>query len=348
MTDEDGGSSSIKVAVDVKEVNDAPEAEMIKPVEAIEDESSTFVLSDHLNVTDIDTPLDQLIYTFNAANGYVEIKDGKIIYTGRPNFSGVDKITVTINDGQGGVTKVDLTVNVKNVNDAPTATNETISTVVMQSGSVTGSLGVTDVDGDKLLYPTSVRSKNGLTVMIDENGNYSYKPGDGYKYQSDSFEVTVKDPSGLSVTVHVNVKIDPKPLEQSVAKMSLFMADDMIDTNETNDQQLTSKGTLSDDLIFNLLSDYNLGGNTEATVTDFKLGSTQHVDVSALLSASANATNIGEYLSVQYDAVKDQAVISIDRDGAATDYQAADLLILSHQKTDITLDELLKNSQIII
>ena len=84
------------------------------------------------------------------------------------------------------------------------------------------------------------------------------------------------------------------------------------------------------------------------TVTDFKLGSTQHIDVSALLSASANATNIGEYLSVQYDADKDQAVISIDRDGAAIDYQAADLLILSHQKIDITLDELLKNNQIII
>ena len=101
-------------------------------------------------------------------------------------------------------------------------------------------------------------------------------------------------------------------------------------------------------VIFNLLSDDNLGGNTEVTVTDFKLGSTQHIDVSALLSASANATNIGEYLSVQYDADKDQAVISIDRDGAAIDYQAADLLILSHQKIDITLDELLKNNQIII
>ena len=46
--------------------------------------------------------------------------------------------------------------------------------------------------------------------------------------------------------------------------------------------------------------------------------------------------------------MKDQAVISIDRDGKGTHYQTEDLLILTNQSTNVTLEELLKNNQIII
>ncbi|WP_180045317.1 MULTISPECIES: Ig-like domain-containing protein [unclassified Acinetobacter] len=100
------------------------------------------------------------------------------------------------------------------------------------------------------------------------------------------------------------------------------------------------------DLIFNVLNDDDLGGNRLTPVNDF--ASTDQIDVSALLDHNASLENINEYLKVSYDAEQDQAVISIDRDGTGTNYQSADLLILSNQTTDLTLEQLLQNNQIII
>ncbi|RYL24713.1 Ig-like domain-containing protein, partial [Acinetobacter piscicola] len=100
------------------------------------------------------------------------------------------------------------------------------------------------------------------------------------------------------------------------------------------------------DLIFNVLNDDDLGGNRLTPVNDF--ASTDQIDVSALLDHNASLENINEYLKVSYDTEQDQAVISIDRDGTGTNYQSADLLILNNQTTDLTLEQLLQNNQIII
>ena len=354
VKDEEGGSSSIKVVVDVKAVNDAPTAEVIKPVTANEEVAQSFKLSDYLKATDVDTPFAQLTYSVSAKNGQVTIdKDGNVTYIGNKDFFGEDKITITINDGQGGVSKVDLPVNVANVNDAPTAENTTISTTVMQSNVVTGSLGVTDIDGDTLSYPTTVISKNGLIVNIDKDGLYTYAPGNGYKYQSDSFEVTVKDPSGESVTVHVDVTIDPKPLTQSSAKMSLMMMDDVVeDTSATSNDQsvqhfLSTFAQPNNHLIFDVLSDDHLGGNQSLTLDQFDLSHGDSIDISALLLDTATASNLSNYLAVDDDEATQQVTLSIDRDGAETHYVESELLILNHQTQDVSLEELLRNNQIV-
>ena len=104
----------------------------------------------------------------------------------------------------------------------------------------------------------------------------------------------------------------------------------------------------TDDVIFNLLSDDNTGGNTETTDDHFVVGSTQTINVSALLSDDATETNIAEYVSVNYDANAQTATISIDRDGAGQAYQNADLLILTNQSSNVTLEQLLQNNQIIV
>ncbi|WP_111860268.1 type I secretion C-terminal target domain-containing protein [Acinetobacter sp. CFCC 10889] len=126
--------------------------------------------------------------------------------------------------------------------------------------------------------------------------------------------------------------------------------------NVSNNQTVSIKSGVSasfamfslenNDIIFDLLNDDNTGGNTLTTVNDFT--ATDHIDISDLFDNNANFENLSEYLTVSYDADADQAVISIDRDGKATQYQSAELLVLNNQMTDLTLEELLQNNQIII
>jgi hypothetical protein len=105
----------------------------------------------------------------------------------------------------------------------------------------------------------------------------------------------------------------------------------------------------SDTLIFNLLKSKDAnGGNGFDTWSDFTVGNVQtnsnadKIDVSALLSG-ANENNISSYIS--YDKVK--GVISIDRDGAGNQYNPTELLNIGPQSSDLTLEQLLQNGQII-
>lgn len=101
-------------------------------------------------------------------------------------------------------------------------------------------------------------------------------------------------------------------------------------------------------MIFSLLNDHASVASQAATVSNFNVGSYAQMDFSALLTDAATLSNIGEFVTVNYDAENDTAVVSIDRDGTASDYKSQDVLVLTHQYTDVTLDELLKNNQIII
>ena len=69
------------------------------------------------------------------------------------------------------------------------------------------------------------------------------------------------------------------------------------------------------------------------------------IDITELLENAANIGNIQQYVSVTYDAIKDQTVLQIDHDGTGNVYTKSDLLILEHVNT--TLEELLQNQQII-
>ena len=70
--------------------------------------------------------------------------------------------------------------------------------------------------------------------------------------------------------------------------------------------------------------------------------------MSSLLSADATESNLAEFISVDYDAENKQAVISIDRDGAAEQYQSEQLVVLLNQQDAFKLEDLVQHNQIII
>lgn len=101
-------------------------------------------------------------------------------------------------------------------------------------------------------------------------------------------------------------------------------------------------------MIFSLLNDHASVASKASVVSNFNVGSYAQMDFSALLTDAATLGNIGEFVTVNYNAENDTAVVSIDRDGTAAVYQSQDVLVLSNQVTNVTLDDLLHNNQIII
>ncbi|RKG34345.1 type I secretion C-terminal target domain-containing protein [Acinetobacter rongchengensis] len=107
----------------------------------------------------------------------------------------------------------------------------------------------------------------------------------------------------------------------------------------------------SDDLIFDVLEYNAIDSNAFHSIDNFEVSSNQQIDITALLSNEVHESNLSEFITVDYNAENDQAVISIDRDGAAngtsgTTHDWADLLIIEG-KTASELQDLI-NNQIII
>ena len=107
-----------------------------------------------------------------------------------------------------GLRRVEYTVandypTTKPVQGAQTPAGGTINTTGALDVTVTGSLNARDADGDKLTY-TVVTPPGRGTVVIDQNGTYTYKanPSFGHVGGEDSFTVRVDDTAGNPWHVH--------------------------------------------------------------------------------------------------------------------------------------------------
>lgn len=134
--------------------------------------------------------------------------------------------------------------------------------------------------------------------------------------------------------------------DSGVATLTGTTGNDVIVSRGAN-ETITS-GAGQDVLIYNLLKDANAGGNGSDVWTDFQLGSATSggdiIDIRGLLSnQNVTATNINSYLKVT--TLNGSTIISVDIDGTTAAKSSNPLLVL--QNTNTTLDELLKNGQIL-
>ncbi|WP_210442630.1 Ig-like domain-containing protein, partial [Vibrio crassostreae] len=84
---------------------------------------------------------------------------------------------------------------------------DTVSFTTNEDTPVNGTLSASDEDGDSLSFSKSTEPSNG-TVVIDENGDWTYTPNENYN-GNDSFTVEVSDGQGGTDTLTVNVGVTP-------------------------------------------------------------------------------------------------------------------------------------------
>lgn len=145
------------------------------------------------------------------ANGTAEVDNsGLITYTPNDDFNGTDSLAYSVNSNDNtGTATATITITVTDINDAPTATDDSGSTLVNTPLSIDVLANDTDIDGtlsgDGLEITATAAS--GSTDINTVTGTITYTPGSGFT-GNDSFSYIAADDDGATsneVTVSITV-----------------------------------------------------------------------------------------------------------------------------------------------
>ncbi|WP_165672167.1 retention module-containing protein [Metapseudomonas otitidis] len=177
-------------------------------------------ISGTFTASDANGDLITFSVTQGPANGTLVFNpNGTWTYTPAQDYNGADSFVVTATDGRGASTPLTVNLGITPVNDAPVASGTYTADVNDTAGldtfaDIKGQLTATDVDDTQLTWSGSGKGAYGeLTVNAD--GTYTYVVDaqavnglqDG-EQASDSFVVTVRDPSGASDTRVITINFN--------------------------------------------------------------------------------------------------------------------------------------------
>jgi VCBS repeat-containing protein len=131
--------------------------------------------------------------------------NGAFAYTPAPSYNGPDSFMFSAADGNGGVGFATVSITITSVNDAPTASNQNVTTNEDVAKVVT--LSATDVDGGPLTYTIVTPPAHGS--LSGTAPNLTYTPAANYA-GADSFTFKATDngsPALASSVATVNVTV---------------------------------------------------------------------------------------------------------------------------------------------
>ena len=203
-TDDLGAESNIAtVLLTIETVNDNP---LSNDDEAQTDEEVAVVVDVLENDQDIDGQLvpHSVIVTTAAQFGSTEVSvSGKITYTPQLDYAGEDFFIYQVSDDQDGKSTAAVYIQINNINDAPIAVAETIST--KEDDALLIELKGTDVDKDNLIYTVISEPAHGALSGVAPN--IVYQPNANY-FGVDSFTFKVNDSvlDSTHSTITINVE----------------------------------------------------------------------------------------------------------------------------------------------
>jgi VCBS repeat-containing protein len=147
-----------------------------------------------------------LTYTIvdQPANGTLAGSGANRTYTPNANYNGADSFTFKVSDGQLDSGVATILITVESVNDAPTATGQSVSTAEDTPVQIT--LVAADVDGDALTYVVVTQPQHG--ALSGTGGTLTYTPAANY-FGPDSFTFKVNDGAADSNVATVLLTVTP-------------------------------------------------------------------------------------------------------------------------------------------
>jgi YVTN family beta-propeller protein/VCBS repeat-containing protein len=203
-------SAVTTVNITVNPVNDAP----VGVADAYDtNEDTTLTVTGRgvlVNDTDVDGDALAAAVVKNPTKGTLNLNpNGSFSYTPNPNANGADSFTYKANDGSldSAVTTVNITVNP--VDDLPTAPDATYT--IEEDGSLSGTLGAVDVDGDAVIEKITTEPLHGQVIRVGDT--FTYKPAADY-FGTDVFKYSASN-SGPSNTVIGTVTVIVTPVDDA-------------------------------------------------------------------------------------------------------------------------------------
>jgi VCBS repeat-containing protein len=127
-----------------------------------------------------------------------------VAYTPEANYFGPDSFTFKANDGAGDSNTATVSITVDQVNDAPVAADQNVSTNEDASRAIT--LSAVDIEGDSLTYSILAAPTHGM--LTGTAPNVTYTPELNYS-GPDSFTFKANDGTVDSNTATVSLTVDP-------------------------------------------------------------------------------------------------------------------------------------------
>ncbi|MEZ8389843.1 Ig-like domain-containing protein, partial [Vibrio splendidus] len=156
------------------------------------------------------TELGEEFATAAGQNGSSLASSGTIERDGEETIPGTEFVTTGFESlglsRTQSLSLLDAFRSIEQPNNAPTfvdnnndSVGDTLSFSTDEDTPVSGSLSASDEDGDSLSFTKATDPSNG-SVVVDENGNWTYTPNEDYN-GSDSFTVIVSDGQGGTDTL---------------------------------------------------------------------------------------------------------------------------------------------------
>ncbi len=261
-TDPGGLSDSDPAVFTVNAINDAPVVSDIPDQTINEGESFLSIALDDY-VSDVDNSDAEITWTYSGNSELqVTISGDHVATIAVPNedWFGSETITFTATDPGDSSDSDAATFTVVNVNDAPVAVNDTVTTDEDTPLTVHVLNNDSDIDGDALIVESVTAPANG-TVEISGDTTVVYTPSADWS-GSDSFDYTISDGNGgtSTATVYVTVQaVNDAPVvsdipDQTVNEGETFATinlDDYVSDVDNSDAEMT----------------WTYSGNTELTVS---------------------------------------------------------------------------------
>ena len=197
--------------ITINAVNDAP---LVTGDSSTTDEDTPAVISVLANDSDVEGDDLQVTAVGSASHGSVTITgEGQTVtYTPVQNYNGSDSFTYTASDGNGGSTTASVSVTINSVNDAPEASNESVTlnedvTTTIDVLANDSDVDITSNPGFETISIESVSDPAHGGAVISDN-KIIYTP-DGDYNGTDSFTYVVRDLDGAVDTGTVTLTIKP-------------------------------------------------------------------------------------------------------------------------------------------
>lgn len=208
VMDSEGQVSVGLVRVSVAAVNDVPE---IISNELTGPENSAVVF-DAATLAQLFTDIDgddlSVTQMSVIAGGAVEEKNGVFIFSPEPDYKGIAELTVTVDDGNGGVLTKPIAINLMK-QDAPAIIGpDSFITAEEQSVAITvDELLQNDSDPDGPLSYNGIGQVFNGSVTVSAAGEIVFTPDENYFGADGGFEYKVVDAEGFEAVGRVTIEV---------------------------------------------------------------------------------------------------------------------------------------------